>query len=98
MRSNSCSLGDYKGKVKEKYLGTQVLVVQCLHHSGMHPFDGLLPFLSFLELQDKDLDLLMEYGLVLFMLNFFSSKLLYLRKVIGTSLLQSAKAYSNVRH
>ena len=39
----------------------------------MHPFDGLLTLLSFLKLQDKDLDLLMEDSLVLFMLNFFSS-------------------------
>jgi hypothetical protein len=56
-----------------KYLCTQVLIVQCLHHGGMHPFDGLLTLLSFLKLQDKDLDLLMEDSLVLFMLNFFSS-------------------------
>ena len=56
-----------------KYLCTQVLIVQCLHHGGMHPFDGLLTFLSFLKLQDKDLDLLMEDSLVFFMLNFFSS-------------------------
>ena len=41
----------------------------------MHPFDGLLAFLGFLELQDKNLDLLMEDGLVLFLLNFFSSQL-----------------------
>jgi hypothetical protein len=41
----------------------------------MHPFDGLLSFLGFLELHDKDLDLLMEDGLVFFMLNFFSSQL-----------------------
>ena len=58
----------------------------------MHPFDGLLAFLSFLELQDKNLDLLMEDGLVLFMLHFFSSQLKYVRKAKGTSLLQSAKA------